>query len=280
MNRKGFALLTALWLVVLVGAAVAGGLADGRVAVAASRNRLRLLRAEWARDACAEIARQRLALEPTRAGLEPVDLGGGASCEARIDRPAARLSLNHASADMLVALFGDSSLADALLDWRDADTVARPHGAERAWYLARGRRPPRDGAFAEVAELRFVRGFEGLDAGLLGGWLTTRSDGLVDLTLAPREVLASLPGVTWGDAERLHHARNGGADAAILGALARDLMDMAPAASELGRIGVAGSPLIVVRVTGRVAGSRLRAEAVLTLRVTGGRAAIVHRELL
>jgi general secretion pathway protein K len=84
------------------------------------------------------------------------------------------------------------SLVDALLDWRDRDDVARPLGAERDWYEAHGRLPPRNAPLADLRELARVRGFEtlhGLDSVL------TVEPGRIALNHAPLTVIAALPGL-------------------------------------------------------------------------------------
>jgi hypothetical protein len=59
MNRKGFALLPSLWLLVVIAILVGAALEDARLSVTATRNRLSLARAEWAREACVSILKSR-----------------------------------------------------------------------------------------------------------------------------------------------------------------------------------------------------------------------------
>ena len=75
MNRRGSALLAALWLVVLLSVATTGVLSRTRTGVETSHNRLRFRRAEWAREACVQLLMSNLhATSP--ASLGRLDIGG------------------------------------------------------------------------------------------------------------------------------------------------------------------------------------------------------------
>jgi hypothetical protein len=84
------------------------------------------------------------------------------------------------------------ALTDALLDWRDADGVTRPGGAERGWYTARGRVPPRNGPFRAREELQLVRGFETAERILK---LTDVEPARISLDHAPLELLMAIEGL-------------------------------------------------------------------------------------
>jgi general secretion pathway protein K len=193
-GHRGFALLTVLWLIAGLGAIAAGALALARVGAGASRNRILLLRAGWARNACEEIVLARYAAQGRIAPLDSVDLGAGVWCAANVEEAGTRLDLNLASPEALRAMLGDS-LAEPVLDWRDPDDIARPLGAERDWYLTRGRPVPRNAPLAAVAELRLVRGFDSATVRRVEPLLTVSGDVRVDLNAAPREVLTALPGL-------------------------------------------------------------------------------------
>jgi general secretion pathway protein K len=193
-DRRGFALLTVLWLVAGLGALAAGTLALARVGAGASRNRIVLVRAAWARNACEEIVLARYAAQGRIAPLDSVDLGAGVWCGAGVEEAGTRLDLNLASPEALRAVLGDS-LADPVLDWRDADDLARPLGAERDWYAERKRAAPRNAPLAAVAELRLLRGFDTATVRRVEPLLTVSGDARMDLNVAPREVVASLPGL-------------------------------------------------------------------------------------
>lgn len=203
MNRRGFALVATLWLMVVLTGVTALSLAGTRKAVWTARNRILLRRAEWARDACLAIVRVRYSRSAPRDGqaapeLSPLprtDLGRGAWCRVEIDHPERRLNLNTSDPATLRGLFGRDDLTDAVLDWRDAEDFPRAAGAESAWYAREGRPVPRNGPLASVDELRLVKGFDSALVGRLRPLLTTDGDGRLDANTAPLELLALLPGL-------------------------------------------------------------------------------------
>lgn len=213
--REGFALLAVLWVIVGLTALSLAASLTTRNALAAARNRTELTRARWAASDCLERARSAIAaslLDPERqdrrglSGWSALDNAVGNSplisaehCDVRLNAVGSRIDVNHADAEMLGALLSRlgipaprrDSMVDALLDWRDADDVARPLGAERGWYVPRGRFVPRNGPFGSVREIVRVRGFEtvsGLDSVL------DVEPGRVSLSHAPAAVIGSLPG--------------------------------------------------------------------------------------
>ncbi len=195
MNRRGFALLTVLWLLTALSAVGAVWLAVGRLGGDVSRNRILLLRAGWAREACAEILLARYAEWGVVADLDTTALGRGTWCRVTVEDAAGKLDLNRAPREMLLALLGSDSLTDALLDWRDSDDAPRQHGAEAEWYRSQGRRGPRNGPLADVGELEFVRGFDRTDVASLRGLVTARGAEQIDVNAAPGAVLGALPGL-------------------------------------------------------------------------------------
>ncbi len=190
-------MLAVLWA--LAALSVLGGvaLAVARTGSQTTRNRILLARAEWAREACVDILLARYAQNPRVRDLDSIDLGRGTWCRATLEDPAAKLNLNLAVREQLAAVLtvvsrrpvgAVDSLADALLDYRDPDTISRPFGAETP--------ANRNGSLADVAELRYVRGFDDSLVGYLGLFLTTRGTGVINVNAAPPEVLAALPGMT------------------------------------------------------------------------------------
>jgi len=215
-----------------------------RNAIASSHNRTDMLRAMWRANACVERARAAigdalLATERIDARIQPgwSDLDevvrsspfiAEPHCHMHIESSGSRIDVNHADAEMLDALLRRrrieepvrDSMVDALLDWRDPDDIARPHGAERAWYAARGRLTPRNGAFADVREITRVRGFEkipGLDS------MLTVETGRVSLANAPLDVIAALPGMSDEVVARIAEERARGAQVEDMAALAGSL---------------------------------------------------------
>lgn len=282
-DHRGFALLTVLWLIAGLSAIAAGSLALARVGAGASRNRVLLVRAGWARNACEEILLARYGTRERVERLDSVDLGAGLWCDASVEEAGTRLDLNRASPEALRGLLGDS-LADAVLDWRDADDMARPLGAERDWYRDRGRLAPRNAPLAAVAELRLVRGFDSALVRRLEPLLTTSGDDQVDLNAAPPQVLASLPGL---DAAGIATVLARRAAAPIRST--DELLALLPESARVALLGryqeftarAAYAPgRVRIRVRGRAGRPALVSDERLTVVPVPGRLAVIRRELL
>jgi type II secretory pathway component PulK len=221
MNRRGFALVAVMWLIVSLSVLAMGVTVSARDFIDAARNRIALVRAAWIAEGCAEQARAELdrALaagipwEGLGREISPQIVAGG--CDARMTATGSALDVNHAGAEQLTRLLEAAgvrswpadSLTDAILDWRDADGAPRAFGAESAWYRSRGRIQPRNGKLADGAELYLVRGFpeSGIDGSLLG-----TESGRIPINLAPLPVVASLPGMSTEILEALNEKRRSG----------------------------------------------------------------------
>lgn len=250
-SDRGFALIAVLWVLVGISALALAGTLAARDAVHAAQNRAELARARWMAEGCVESARAAAA-----AALDAArDEGPSAPTWSALDRAIARsplvdgcdlsvipagraLDVNAATGDDLRRLFialgalpaSADSLADAVLDWRDADGEARADGAEAAEYRAAERELPRNAPFVDVRELARVRGldrFPGIDT------LLSAEPGAVVLTRAPAAVLAALPGMTPEAVARLLQARAQASPNWSLALLADELSP--PARAELMR---------------------------------------------
>ncbi len=120
-----------------------------------------------------------------------------------------KIDLNEADPQLLVGLFESvglderSALAqvDAILDWRDEDSLVRAQGAEEEQYLAAGLLPPANRRFERLEELRRVLGIDETLYQQVAPALTIYSNKAeVNPLVAPREVLLALPGIS---AERI-----------------------------------------------------------------------------
>ena len=283
MSRRGFALLTVLWAFTLASAVVGTALAVARLGQATTANRVILVRAAWAREACAEILLARVAQDPTLRTLDTVDLGRGTWCRASIDDPGAKLNVNTSDGAALRMLIGNDTIADALLDWRDPDDLPRPLGAEAAWYRARGLAPPRNGSLADIRELALVRGIDSVRLDRLAPLLTTRGTGQVNLGSAPPEVLATLPGMSPELLRALLSRRaNGtilGRPEELVGSLSRDAKRALYARyQDFARIVTYQPAQLLAVVEGGVRGRAPIARETLTLVPAPGRLAVVRRE--
>jgi len=210
-RRSGFALTLVLSLVVSLGVMGLALSLMTRDAVGAAQNRFNLTRAYWRANGCLAAARADIAdsIEiPRRAAMawHALDdvvsaVGTDSSCDFLTHPTGLQLDINRADGAqvraLLIALGSRlelaDSIADAILDWRDVDDVARPHGAEREWYEAAGKPIPRNGPFESTDEIRLVRGANevpGLDT--LFGVDSFR----IYLDRAPGPVIAALPGMS------------------------------------------------------------------------------------
>lgn len=100
-------------------------------------------------------------------------------------------------------------MIDSFLDWTDADSLLRPYGAEQEYYSAlTPPYKPRNGPLFTVDELLLIKGFtpetldgsppkEGEESRIAGfrDLLTVFGDGTVNVNVASRRVLMTLPGV-------------------------------------------------------------------------------------
>jgi general secretion pathway protein K len=215
-DRRGFALLAALWLLVAISVAslalestararrlAAANLAEGIQARAAAQGGIEQTRA-WLVQRLA-----RTTLGDPWAGLDsrPGDTlaVGAARVLVSVRDPGAQLNLNRATEDdlrrLFVALRIDSGLADRLaqciLDWRDPDDLHRARGAERDAYLRAGAvQLPRNGPFQSLTELLSVQGMTRATYDQVRPYLTLLGSGQVNVNVAGRPVLLALPGMT------------------------------------------------------------------------------------
>ena len=217
LRNRGAAVILAM-LVAALAATVAMAIAAGQqrwfADVAARRDQvqaqsLALAGVQWARQILADDARAGTVDflgEPWSYPLPPTPIADG-SIEGRIEDAQARLNLNNAAQDgkpgdaerarlsQLFAVKGvDPRMLDAIADWIDDDGVARPNGAEDAWYSARSRGAVTSNAplvrTAEIASMRGARPetWAALDASVAALPAGT----LVNINTASADVLAAV----------------------------------------------------------------------------------------
>lgn len=208
-RQAGIALVLTLWLTVLL-TAIAGGFAYSmRTEALAAGNAIGVARARAAADGAVE----RTAFELTRPRLPGSWLPNGAPHEwtdgeiaiaASATDETAKIDLNAAGEALLRGLFTtvggadpDAAvrLVDALMDWRDADDLRRPNGAEAADYLAAGSKVlPANAPLETIGEVSRVLGMTPAIYARIAGSVTvySRQAGVNPLT-ASREVLLALP---------------------------------------------------------------------------------------
>lgn len=281
MSRRGFALLAVLWALTAVTVLTGVAITVARVGSLTTRNRVLLARAAWAREACVEILQARYAQDASQR-LDSVDLGRGTWCTGTLEDPSVKLNLNVADRPALVSILQGvvhrsavpDSLVDALLDWRDPDQVARPFGDESS--------ENRNGPFADVWELRYVRGFTDSLVARLTPLLTTRGTGAINVNAATPQVLETLPGMT-DEVVRvliMHRGQTALPNADVLvGLLSRSARATLLASyPEFVRVAVFAPPQLIATVTGGVRGTSLAARVTLTTVPVAGRLAVIRRE--
>jgi len=279
---KGFALLAVLWTLTAVTVLTGAAISVARLGSATTRNRVLLARAGWAREACSEILQARYAQDPSVRHLDSVDLGRGTWCNATLEDPSSKLNLNLADRPALLTVLqavvhrsvAVDSLVDALLDWRDRDAVPRPFGDESSGN--------RNGPFADVQELRYVRGFTESRVAGLAPFVTTRGTGVINVNAAPQAVLAALPGMTEETVRivMMHRSTGPLPDADVLAGLLSPSARARLLASypEFVRAVVFAPPQLVGVVTGGVGGTPITARVTLTTVPVAGRLAVIRRE--
>jgi general secretion pathway protein K len=129
------------------------------------------------------------------------------------------LNVNRATGQELLRFFtalrtdaGEAErVVDAILDWRDPDDFRRPRGAERSEYLAGGGPAlPDNGPFYRLSDLRHVRGMTSELYKRAQPFLILHGTGRVNLNTADRPVLLALPGMTEESAAVLTDLRQSG----------------------------------------------------------------------
>ena len=181
----------------------------------------------------------------------PAQAIGTGLVQVEIEDEARRLDLNVVP-DALPALLArvglDPLLADAILDWTDADDETRPHGAERRWYAAqRPAREPANRPLRSVGDLLLVRGIDAAALERLRPFVTTAGeDGLNPNTAPPAVMLA-----VWKDPSRV---------GALVAARARGPVDCGDLPSCTTR-----STSYTIRATGRVGAAARTAETVVRM---------------
>jgi general secretion pathway protein K len=217
MNRRGFALISALWFMVALSglglhlalSARAHRLAVANAAEGASAREAALAGAEHARARL-----ERLLLSegstPRRHAWhalynvmpETVSLGA-ARYSVHLSDANARLNLNSADESalrlLMTALRVDAGRADAvaqaIADWRDGDALRRPRGAESGEYAAAfAPRGPANAPFGDTRELRDVLGVDEDLYQLLAEHVTVSGTGAINPNTAADAVLRTLPG--------------------------------------------------------------------------------------
>ncbi len=171
-SRKGSVLVMVLWILVLMSFLTSQYVAHNREKANISRNAWSSFRQRQAIVSLTQLFSTSAWPVPDGTGangrwfrLYPDDIG----VWVRVDKESSRLDLNSGNEGEIkqkLSLMMDEkhqdeadAVSDAILDWRDPDDMARPHGAEAPAYAARGLNyRPADGPFNALSELLLVIG--------------------------------------------------------------------------------------------------------------------------
>ncbi len=215
---RGFALIAVLWITILLTVIGSSFAYSMRSEALAARNALSLAQARAAADGAVErvafeLQRPRNLIEAWTADGQPRAWQDGeiAIVATAVDE-AAKIDLNTAAEPLLKGLLtviggldesATQRLVDAIVDWRDADELTRPSGAEAAEYRAANRNyGPTNAPFETVGELQRVLGMTPALLSRVGPSLTvySRQPGVNPAT-ASRDVLLSIPGASVAQVE-------------------------------------------------------------------------------
>ncbi len=212
-SQRGIALIAVLWLTVLLTVIASGFAFSMRGGALAARNTMSAAQARAAADGAVD----RVAFELSRprnladAWLPDGRLRAWSDGEIAITATAvdesARIDINLAADPLLKGLLENvggldpataERVLEAILDWRDADDLRRPNGAEADDYRAAGLKyMPTNTRFESTGELQRVMGVTpGLMSRIAGSiTIYSRQRGINPATAA-RDALLALPGVT------------------------------------------------------------------------------------
>jgi general secretion pathway protein K len=202
-------LLYALWAVTLLTIIATATLGSGTVSYRQTRN----LAEAAQQDALAEAAVNRavLALMATRPeqrwrvdGVAQSFGFAGATVVVAVQDELGRVDINNADTPLVTAALragglsaqAASETADKILDWRDAGSAKRLHGAKAPDYAAAGLAyGPRNGPFQSVDELRLVLGITPQLFRRIEPLVTVHSGrAMIDPQFAPEKLVAAISG--------------------------------------------------------------------------------------
>jgi general secretion pathway protein K len=213
LAQRGIALVLVLWLTALL-TVIAGGFAYAmRNEAQAARNTISQAQARALADGA--VARTVFELMRPRTipgvwaadGLVHVWDEDGMHVSAAAVDESGKIDVNAVTDALLLSLLETAGqldvdtagrLVDAIGDWKDADDLRRPNGAESAEYQAAGLSyKPANAAFETVADLQRVLGMTPALFARLAGNLTVYSGAPgINPQFASRAALMALPGAT------------------------------------------------------------------------------------
>ncbi len=207
---KGLALILVLWVLSLLSIIATGFVFSTRTNTTLSGNIVNMARAEALADAGVHRAFYELQVP----GMLPDSWKADGQLHLWefqdglilivVSDESAKIDINTANNELLKALFryagldeqGGVALLDAVLDWRDDDSLRRPYGAEAEDYAAAGLAyTPTNGRFRSIGELRQVLGMSDGFYKRIEDLITVYSDKPgFNSAIAAREILLLIPG--------------------------------------------------------------------------------------
>jgi general secretion pathway protein K len=212
-KQRGIALILVLWLTILLAVIATAFAYSMRTETLAARNAVSLAQARGLADGAImrvafELMRPRTPTETWQAdGVVHYWDEGDAHVAANAIDESGKIDLNVASDALLKGLFQSAGgldadaaqrIVDVIDDWKDADDLRRPNGAEAADYRAAGLSyKPANAPFENVAELQRVLGMTPALYAAVADNLTVFSKAPgVNPAFASRAVLLAIPGAT------------------------------------------------------------------------------------
>jgi general secretion pathway protein K len=210
--QRGVALILVLWVTILL-TVIAGSFAFAmRTDMQVVQNSVAMARAEAAANGGVHRALLEMFKPPSDAERWQADgqaheitLAGANVTVSALDE-SGKIDINAAAVELLKGLFLSAglkdeeavALLDAVQDWRDADNLRRPNGAEEPEYRAAGLKyKPANAPFQTIEELQLVLGMKPEIYRRIAGVITVyaRQPGL-NAAIASRAALLAIPGAT------------------------------------------------------------------------------------
>lgn len=212
IDQRGIALILVLWVATLLTVIAASFAYAARTDMNVLGNQSARARVEAAADAGVERAVYEAFRPINSAGRWQQDGReysfplGEATVRVSVMDESAKIDVNSASPALLKGLFLSvgvedqeaTRLTESIQDWVDPDTLSRPNGAEEEAYRSAGlKQKPANAPFQMLEELRLVMGMTTDLYRRIEPMITiySRQPG-VNLTIASREVLLAIPGIT------------------------------------------------------------------------------------
>ena len=232
LRQRGMSLVLVLWIISLLTVIALGLTTTQRTESALTRNQLDGARFRALAEAAINLTVLNLLTSPLETlpdeavwvpdGRPRPLIFDGTELAVTLYNEASRLNPNAATREQLATLIelaqGEEgfdevqrdALADAILDWRDADDLTQLNGAEDGDYDAAGLSyGARDEPFQSVDELQQVLGMtRALYQRLAPDLSVDNEAGQVDQQFASAPVLAALQGLSLEDAQRFVDERN------------------------------------------------------------------------